>query len=91
MLVHDRQDDNRYRSFAKENTKRERLREAAAYIKLDDRIEAWIETDAVNGILNRRQESPTEVWLLCFVVCRCRSHFSFCFGVESDGLHFNAA
>ena len=91
VQVHDRHDNDFLLSLPEKYAKRKRFREASTDIKINDRVEAWIDTDAVDGVLNGSQEPTTKIRLLCFVVGRRLDHLGFCIGIKPGGLHVSAA
>lgn len=90
-LMHDCHDDNMPRLVPEQDAKGESLCEAQTNIKINCRVQVWIQNDAINGILYRGQKPPAEVRLLFLVIGRCREHFGFGVGMELNVLHASAA
>jgi hypothetical protein len=88
---HDRNDQDLVRSFPEEDPERERFRETAVDVKFNGGVKAGIDTDAIDGVLDTRQESPAEIRLLRLVIRGRLDHLGFGIGMKSDPLHVSAA
>ena len=91
MEVHDCYDGNHARRDSEQDAEGKCLREAATHVTFDNRKQEWSDLDPVEGILNGRQETLAQVFLLHLVPCGRIDHLDFRFGMESDGFHYTAA
>lgn len=89
--MHDRHYDKFTGPFPEQNPEREGLGEAPPNIPLDTDVQATIQTDSVDGILNRSQESSAEIRLLRFAVRGSVIHLGFRIRMELNGLHVSEA
>ena len=91
MQVHDRHDHDLVGQFLEKDAKRECLCEATPDIEFYDGVEVRIEANTIDGVLHRREKTPTEVWLLRLVVCRRTNHLGLGVWMELDDLHASDA
>jgi hypothetical protein len=91
MLMHDSHDGNSSRLIPEQDAKGEGFYEAPTNIKINCRVQVWIQLDAIDGILYGYQKPSPEIRLLFLVIGRRREHFGFGVGMELDGLHASAA
>ena len=91
MLMHDSHDDNSSWLIPEQDAKGKGFCEASANIKINCRVQAWIQHDAIDGILYGCQKPSPEIRLLFLVIGCRREHFGFDVRMELDGLHASAA
>lgn len=91
VLMHDCHDDNSSRLIPEQDAKGESFCEAPTDIKINGRVQVWIQNDAIDGILYRYQKPSSKIRLLFLVIGRRREHFGFGVGMELYGLHASAA
>jgi len=89
--MHDGHDYNSSRLIPEQDAKGKGFCEAPANIKINCRVQAWIQHDAIDGILYGCQKPSPEIRLLFLVIGGRREHFGFGGGMELDGLHASEA
>lgn len=91
MQMHDRHDDDLVWKFSEKDSERKSLGEASSNVEINDRVQAGIEDDPIDGILNGREETPTELGLLRLIVRSGLYHLVFSIGMKLDSLHASDA
>lgn len=84
--MHDRHDDDLVWKFSEKDSERKSLGEASPHVEINGRVQGGIEDNSVDGILNGREKTPTELGLLCLIV---RSGLGI--GMKLDSLHASDA
>ena len=91
MQVHHRDNYVLIRHNPKNDTERERRCETATNAIFDFVVQKRVDLDSVEGILNGRQETLSEILLLGLIKHRRRHHLRFGFGMEANRFHPSAA